>query len=232
MSSKTFPTLEIEANIRQTGVRYLIAVDEVGRGAIAGPVAVGAVLIDLYDEIFLEQAPKGIADSKLLSEQQREALFSPIVSWVRYFGVGMVSAEEIDRIGIISALAKSGRLAIDQTLAAWPERSELASSGIKILLDGSHDWLGSSSFGIPVVVRPKADRDSLSVATASVLAKVLRDRYMVELSNSDNRFGFESHKGYAAATHIAALKKFGPSEHHRHSWLTKILADGQLEINE
>jgi ribonuclease HII len=128
----------------------------------------------------------------------------------------MASAEEIDKIGITKALALAAERAIEQL--------NFDATGTRMLLDGSHNWLGNRSYGVPVAVRPKADRDCVSVAAASVLAKVVRDRLMVKLAEEFPGFGFEGHKGYASATHIEAVRSLRPSIQHRVTWLDRILA--------
>jgi ribonuclease HII len=101
---------------------------------------------------------------------------------------------------------------------------------VHAILDGSHNWLARAPF--TVKVQTKADRDCVSVAAASVLAKVTRDRLMVELAAQIKGFGFEGHKGYASAGHIAAIRDLGPSSEHRHTWLTRILADENSTVGE
>lgn len=214
MSSKTYPTSEFETQLFAAGVKQLIAIDEVGRGAIAGPVAVGVTLTS--PETFTRPWPAKLCDSKLMSEKQREADFQPVAEWVDQWAVGMASAVEIDKIGITKALSLAAERAIEQ-LSFNPE-------GTRILLDGSHNWLGNRSYGVTVAVRPKADRDCVSVAAASVLAKVTRDHLMVELSMDFPGFGFEGHKGYASASHIVAVRRLRPSIQHRVTWLDRILA--------
>lgn len=229
MSSKTYPSLDFERERFAGQFRYLIGLDEVGRGAIAGPVAVGAAIIDLNN---IEPWPEGLADSKLLTEKQREAMFEPLSTWTIAWAVGLVDAAEIDNFGIVWALAKSAERALVQLLENQEFRSKIASEGAAILLDGSHNWLGNSAMGLPVTVRPKADRDCVSVAAASVFAKVTRDRLMIDLAQQHPKYGFEGHKGYAATKHIEAIQNFGPSTLHRHTWLTKILSDQNLLLNE
>lgn len=214
MSLKTYPTSEFESQLFGSGVKQLIAIDEVGRGAIAGPVAVGVTLTSA--DTYKAPWPSKLCDSKLMSEKQREESFQPVADWVDQWAVGMASAEEIDKIGISKALALSAERAIEQL--------SFDALGTRILLDGSHNWLGNRSYGVPVAVRPKADRDCVSVAAASVLAKVTRDRLMVELAEQFPGFGFEGHKGYASATHIEAVRRLRPSIQHRVTWLDRILA--------
>jgi ribonuclease HII len=107
---------------------------------------------------------------------------------------------------------------------------ELNFDEVHAILDGSHNWLARAPF--KVKVQTKADRDCASVAAASILAKVTRDRMMIELSEQIQGFGFDGHKGYASAGHIAAIRDLGPSAEHRHSWLTRILADPNSTVGD
>lgn len=221
MSSKKFPSLDFEyALARINEVRYIIGIDEVGRGAIAGPVAVGAALIDVHNA---NSWPIELRDSKLMSEKARERNAPLVADWVMASGIGMVDASRIESDGIIRALELAGAQALERLLAAV-NRTDLVTNGCQILLDGSHNWLGESSFGLRVFTRTKADQDCVSVACASVLAKVSRDRLMIELDAEHPGYGFASNKGYAAPGHIAELRLRGASSVHRHSWLTKILS--------
>jgi ribonuclease HII len=206
--------------------------DEVGRGAIAGPVAVGVALLDSKDSRVDSAWPSNLKDSKLLSEKARNEILIPVQSWVSGFSVGMASASEIDTKGIVQALALSAGRALDSLLQDASLRQAIALDGAVIILDGSHNWLGARASGIPVVVRTKADRDCVSVAAASVISKVERDNMMIELASSHPEFGFAGHKGYASEAHISAIRSVGPSVQHRHTWLTKILGDGQLSFEE
>ena len=228
MSSKASPTTNVERQLFAAGARFVIGVDEVGRGAIAGPVAVGVAILDSQTNN-IDAVPAGLRDSKLLSEKQREALIEPVRQWVFSSAVGFASAEEIDSNGIVWSLAVSASRAISTLLEDSTLRSQIAADGATILLDGSHNWLQQHAGGLPVVVRPKADRDCAVVAAASVVAKVERDNLMVELAQEYAGFGLEGHKGYASAGHIAAVRTIGPSSIHRKTWLTKILADSPFE---
>ena len=213
MSSKTFPTSDLELQIFNSGVRQLIAIDEVGRGAVAGPVAVGVTLVSA--DTFQSAWPREVKDSKLMTQKAREASFDAVAQWVDAWAIGMSSAEEIDKIGITKALALAAERAIVQLT--------FEAGGARILLDGTHNWLGNRSYGVPVAVRAKADRDCISVACASVLAKVTRDRLMVEFAETVPGYGLEGHKGYASEAHIEALRRLGPSAQHRVTWLDRIL---------
>lgn len=225
MSSKTSPTIEFERSLTKGGARFVIGIDEVGRGAVAGPVAVGVALIDTRSANFSE-IPLGLRDSKLLSERQREAIAPLLATWMHASSVGMVDAGTIDEKGIVHSLALSASRGLTKLLEQDSIAAEIARDGAVILLDGTHNWLEGHTGGLPVTVRAKADRDCASVAAASVLAKVARDRLMVELGGEHPGYGFESHKGYASELHINAIRRLGPSVAHRISWLTKILAQG------
>lgn len=223
MSSKTsqLPSLSFEQTFFDSGIRFVIGVDEVGRGSIAGPVAVGVALLDV--QINSSGWPEKLRDSKLISEKTRETIFKDVSNWVKGWAVGMSSAQEIEAYGIVHALALAGSRALDQLLEDSTLRSELANGGVQLILDGSHNWLGPKAMGIPVATKTKADRDCVSVAAASVLAKVTRDRLMVELDQSHPGYGLASNKGYASANHISGLKDLGVSPIHRTSWLSKII---------
>lgn len=214
----TAPHLRLERTLlrERCGGGLLAAVDEVGRGALAGPVSVGVVLIDLDTP----SAPQGVKDSKLLSASAREALVPRIRRWSVDASVGHASNEEIDAIGIIAALRLSARRALE----------ELASRGARaahVLLDGSHDWLTPPPMSLfdaddweppSVTTRVKADMTCAAVAAASVLAKVERDALMVEADARFPGYGWQGNKGYAAPDHRAALLALGPSAFHRRSW--------------
>lgn len=206
--------------------------DEVGRGAIAGPVAVGVALLDSQDQRVETAWPINLKDSKLLSEKARNEILAPVQTWVSGFAVGMASANEIDTKGIVQALALSAGRALDSLLQDASLRQAIARDGAIIILDGSHNWLGAKASGIPVIVRTKADRDCVSVAAASVISKVERDNLMIALAANFGEYGFDGHKGYASEAHIQAIRTVGPSSEHRHTWLTKILGDGQLSFEE
>ena len=223
MSSKAsqLPSLSFESSFFEKGTRFVIGVDEVGRGSIAGPVAVGVALLDA--QAISSNWPERLKDSKLLSEKTREAIFDDVASWVSGWAVGMASVAEIESEGIVDALALAGGRALAQLLNDASLRSQLANQGAQLILDGSHNWLSGKAMGFEVVAKTKADRDCVSVACASVLAKVTRDRLMLEIAVEHPEYALASNKGYASGDHIAALKQFGPSPVHRLSLLPKIL---------
>jgi ribonuclease HII len=223
MSSKTFPSLDTERRIFERGNRFVIGIDEVGRGAIAGPVAVGVALIDKSNPE-LEAWPEKLQDSKLMTAKSRTEITKPLSDWVGSYAVGFSSNTEIDEFGISEALRMAAGRALDELLQDANQRKLMAEAGAVILLDGSHNWLGKVSYGLDVQVQVKADTNCVSVAAAAVLAKVTRDAFMQELDQKHPGYGLAGHKGYASAAHISALKALGPSAIHRLTWLTRILA--------
>ena len=206
-----FPSLDLERELLEKH-DVVIGIDEVGRGALAGPVASGAFFLTAE---LLEGMPKGLKDSKLVPEPKRAALAHEVANWGEA-RVGLSGAEFVDQRGIMAAL----KAAVVQTL------KDVTYSNPIVLLDGSHNFL--ADLGIEVVMKTKADRDCGSVAAAAISAKVARDSLMVELAKIYPGYGFEENKGYASQKHIEAIQAMGPSPEHRKSWLTKILADDLL----
>lgn len=208
------PTLEVERELLATGGRFLIAVDEVGRGALAGPVAVGMVVIDAAVAPF----PVGLRDSKLLAEAVREDLAPRCVEWGLHTAVGEATPAEIDEHGIVMALGLAGWRALAQLRAGGAAVDEAS-----VLLDGNHDWLNPVlEKRMPLTTRIKADMACASVAAASVIAKVHRDRLMIALHETFPAYGWASNKGYGSPAHLAALAQFGACDHHRRTWLHSI----------
>ena len=219
----TKPSLRVERALQRDGHRVLAGMDEVGRGALAGPVSVGVVVIDET----CRSAPVGVKDSKLLTPLARGRMVRPIQRWARAYAVGHSSPAEIDEIGIMGGLRLAGMRALASIAAAGVEPD-------LVILDGNHDWLtppdelGLLAFAHegapsvpPVTTMIKADLKCSSVAAASVLAKVTRDRIMVDLATHDDgyaEYGWVENKGYAAPEHMDALRRLGPCELHRRSW--------------
>lgn len=194
------PTHSVERSLRATtGAKIVVGIDEVGRGAWAGPVTVCAAVTGL------RRPPTGLTDSKLLSPKKRTALAQELDSWVTAHALGHSSPEEIDDLGMTAAL----RLAAMRALDTLPVRPDA------VILDGKHNYLGA-----PWTVRTviKGDQSCVSVAAASVIAKVRRDAMMVELGAGHTDFRFEDNAGYPSPTHRAALRELGPTPHHRLSW--------------
>jgi len=210
------PTLRVERALFKDGATLVIGCDEVGRGAIAGPVAVGLGVF-LPD---VRRMPKGLRDSKLLSEARREELHPQVAAWAPHSAVGLADNVEVDSIGIIAGLGLAATRALESlVMAGVPVESAV------LVLDGSHDWLTPALAAWPetsrprVITRVKADRDCATVAAASVLAKVYRDRLMIEADAVHPGYDWVSNKGYASSSHYAAIDRLGSSALHRWSWL-------------
>jgi len=205
------PTREREDQLFADGHRVIIAMDEVGRGALAGPVSVSAAVF-VAD---LGEAPEGVKDSKLVSEKKRGPLAHEVAQWLPAVVVGESTLQEVDQVGITRALGRAGARALGQ-LSRWLDDAHRP----VVLLDGHHNWLSTHlDYSIRVVTQVKADRDCLSVAASSLVAKVTRDRYMVEVDPQFPHYGFASNKGYGSTAHMAAIDQFGPCPIHRMSWL-------------
>lgn len=204
------PTLEFELSCFGGGATLVIGVDEVGRGAIAGPVAVGAHAVVVGTDSF----PEGLRDSKLLSEKRRESL-APVVAEWGVGAVGYATAAEIDERGIIWALGHAGRRALlDLHRAGAPVERAV------ILVDGVHDWL-SPVLRSPLEVRTRvgADRACASVAAASIRAKVERDAVMRDAHEVEPHYAWASNKGYGARAHYDGIAAHGLSVLHRRTWI-------------
>lgn len=214
------PTLDYERRFRSSGARLVAGVDEVGRGALAGPVSVGIAVVDVQEQRLLAD----VRDSKLLKVADRERLVPLVSAWSVASAVGHASAKEIDALGIVGALRLAGTRAWLAVLAAGVTPDV-------VLLDGSHNWLSpgtqASLFDVepaepgcdaPVHTLVKADMQCLSVAAASILAKVERDHMMCELHSEYPAFGWDENKGYGTAAHKDALRAAGPTPYHRVSW--------------
>jgi ribonuclease HII len=175
-------------------------VDEVGRGAWAGPVTVCAVIAPPG----FPPPPEGLTDSKLISAARRAGIRDELTGWVAGYGIGEASHEEIDAAGLTAALRRAAIRALEQL----PHRPDV------VLLDGAHDYIGRPW---PVRCEVKADLRSVSVAAASVIAKEHRDRLMASLAGCD-AFAFAENAGYPSPAHQLALAELGPTPYHRLSW--------------
>ena len=198
------PTLDVERQLFITGARIIVGIDEVGRGAIAGPVTIGAVAIDASRTTF----PDGLADSKLLTPKRREAMDPLVREWAVAHATGSATAAEIDRIGIVSALG----------LAASRALSSLGIAPDVLIIDGNTPFLVEEPAGPRIMMRIKADQDCASVAAASVIAKVERDALMTRLHAEHPEYGWDGNKGYGAAVHTDAIRTHGVTQYHRTSW--------------
>ena len=223
MSSRTYPTLQTESRLFERGNRFVIGIDEVGRGAIAGPVAVGVSLLDNQNPNLFSW-PEKLQDSKLMTARNRHGIVGDLNNWLTESRVGYASNIEIDQVGISEALKLAASRALNQLFESDAIKSSLVTDGCMILLDGSHNWLGKHAAGLEVANQVKADASCASVASAAVLAKVERDSLMEQLDAKYPEYGLAGHKGYASKAHIEALRSHGPSAIHRLTWLTRILA--------
>ncbi len=213
------PTLEWERELAGQGFQVVAGVDEVGRGSLAGPVSVGVVVIHAATAAELP----GVKDSKLLRIPVRQALVPAILDWASSSAVGHASAVEIDTIGLVASLRLAGSRALAQAAATlMPDF---------VILDGNQDWLSEPELDLftagaaldraaawRIQTRIKADMTCLSVAAASVLAKVERDAIMTGLAAEFPAFGWDANMGYGTSAHRAAIAEHGPTDHHRKSW--------------
>ncbi|NND73581.1 MAG: ribonuclease HII [Ilumatobacter sp.] len=200
-SKKRAPTRAIEQEMWARGHELVVGVDEVGRGAWAGPLMVGAAVLPRDTRV------NGVRDSKLLTEAEREALFDRVAAWCVTWSVGAASQDECDRLGMSAAQKLATRRAID-SLSLAPDVA---------VTDGRWDFVSPSVPHVELVV--KADLRCLSVAAASILAKVVRDRQMRALADSYPHWSFDTNKGYPCPVHKSAIQGYGPSAIHRRSWI-------------
>lgn len=192
---------EIEDSFFEKGIQLICGVDEAGRGPLAGPVCAAAVILSPHIEII------GLNDSKKLTDKRRRELFPIIKEQAVAYGIGFASPEEIDEINILQATF----LAMERAMAQLSIRPELA------LIDGNRE----KDFGISVQTVVKGDSRSASIAAASILAKVSRDDWMLQMAQEYPQYDFEVHKGYGTKRHYEALRQHGPSPIHRATFLKK-----------
>ncbi|MHB1928690.1 MAG: ribonuclease HII [Acidimicrobiales bacterium] len=195
----TAPTLDVERSMWEAGRRVVVGVDEVGRGAWAGPIAVGAAVVPSDRRVYR------VRDSKLLTEAERERLFDRIAGWCSPWAVGSASHEECDTLGMADA----------QRLAARRAMEALGVAPDAVLVDGTWDFVGLGC--TQRIVR--GDAACLSIAAASILAKVTRDRLMRSEAPHFPGYDFDSNKGYPCPRHKMALQAYGPTAIHRRSWI-------------
>lgn len=195
---------EYDSELRKTSP-ILCGVDEAGRGPLAGDVYAAAVILN--DEILIDY----LNDSKKISESRREKLYDEIIKKADAYCIASASVEEIDRLNILQA----SMLAMKRAVEGLGVKPSLA------LIDGNR----LPELECPAQYLVKGDAKSASIAAASVLAKVSRDRYMKELARKYPEYGFEKHKGYGTELHCEMLKKYGASDIHRKTFLKKILGD-------
>ena len=193
---------ELENELYDAGLGPLCGVDEAGRGPLAGPVCAAAVILPRGLEI------EGLNDSKKLSEKKREGLYNVIVKSALSYGIAFATVEESERLNILEATF----LAMNRAIELLSVRPALA------LIDGNRD----KGISVPARCVVGGDGKCADIAAASILAKVTRDRYMLQMAERYPAYGFEKHKGYGTAAHYAAIRAYGPSEIHRPSFLRKM----------
>ena len=195
---------EIENKMHEDGIQYICGIDEAGRGPLAGPVVVAAVIMP--EESMIE----GVNDSKKVSEKKREALYDQIINEAIAYSVGIIDQNEIDEINILNATKKGLTTAV-KGLKVKPDR---------IIVDAL-DKIDTD--GIPYTSIIKGDAKCYSISAASIIAKVTRDRIMREWDELYPQYGFEKHKGYGTKAHIEAIKKYGPTPLHRKSFIKNFI---------
>ncbi len=195
--------LEYENKAKAKGYTAICGVDEAGRGPLAGPVCAAAVI--LPDDTIIE----GVNDSKKLSEKKREALFDVIISSVRSYSIAYATVDEIENMNILNATM----LAMKRAVEGLNVKADYA------MIDGNR--LPNLDIDSEFII--KGDAKSMSIAAASILAKVSRDRLLCEYAKEYPQYHFDKHKGYGTKAHVEALKKYGPCPYHRLSFLGKIL---------
>ena len=197
------PVSDIEQHVWASG-RRVVGIDEVGRGAWAGPVTVAAVVLEP------DALPAGARDSKRLSPARREEVAAAVRACA-LVGIGSAGNDEIDRIGLAAALTEAARRALAAVMA-----SSGAPTDPLVLVDGPHDLVRLE--GVEVATLVRGDAASVSIAAASVVAKVDRDALMGSLDTEHPAYGFARNRGYPSPEHVAALTEHGPCALHRRSW--------------
>jgi ribonuclease HII len=205
------PDLSCERRLRAQGYVRIAGLDEAGRGAWAGPVVAATVVLPLSLR-GLHRVLEPIRDSKLLTPRRREFCYDLIVEYALDYAAGFGSPEEIDRFGIVPAT----RMAMSRAVAS------LVLSPDYLLIDA----LPLPELSIPQEATPKADRHRLSVAAASIIAKVTRDHWMIALDQRLPGYGLARHKGYGTREHRVALHALGPTSYHRHSYAPIRILEG------
>ncbi len=218
MKEKEFERLKeikkIEEEIYLKGAQSIAGIDEAGRGPLAGPVVVACVVMPRDSMI------EGVNDSKKVSEKKREKLYDEIIQEAIAYGVGIISQEEIDKINILNATKEGLTLAIKEMEKDLKEKQRGFEKPEIILVDA---LTKIDTDHIPYRSIIKGDAKSYSIAAASIIAKVTRDRIMREWDEVYPMYGFAKHKGYGTASHIAAIKEYGLCPLHRRSFVKNIV---------
>ncbi len=199
-----FPDIELEKKLWNKGLKYVVGIDEAGRGPLAGPVCAGAVVIDEKSEL-----SELVRDSKKMTEKRREGVFEFIKENSLGWGVYMVSNMVIDKKGIQEAVRIAMWKALKQVEKMIGRKAEY------LIVDGTNV---SNLFGYDMLKIKEGDLKHYSISAASILAKVTRDRYMKNIAIKYPEYGFERHVGYGTKAHIEAIQKYGPCDIHRRSF--------------
>lgn len=199
---------KFESNLYKEGTKLIIGIDEAGRGPLAGPVAVGAVVMKPDSEL------EWVNDSKKVTEKRREILFDKIKEDALAWSVQLISQQEIDELNILQATKKGLHLAVEDII------NQLGTKPDIILVDALREI---DTCGIPYESIIKGDATCYSISCASILAKVTRDRIMKEWDEVYPQYGFAGHKGYGTAKHIQAIKEYGPCPLHRKTFIKNFI---------
>lgn len=193
-----------EENLYNEGLKYICGIDEAGRGPLAGPVVVGAVVMPRESKL------EFMNDSKKVTEKRRELLYDEICETALAYGIGIIPQEEIDELNILNATKKGLHLALGQVIEKLNAKLDI------VIVDALKDI---DTFGITYQSIIKGDATCYSISAASILAKVTRDRIMAQWDEIYPEYGFINHKGYGTAKHIEAIKKYGPCPLHRKTFI-------------
>ena len=193
-----------EENLYNEGLKYICGIDEAGRGPLAGPVVVGAVVMPRESKL------EFMNDSKKVTEKRRELLYDEICETALAYVIGIIPQEEIDELNILNATKKGLHLALGQVIKKLNAKPDI------VIVDALKDI---DTFGITYQSIIKGDATCYSISAASILAKVTRDRIMAQWDEIYPEYGFINHKGYGTAKHIEAIKKYGPCPLHRKTFI-------------
>lgn len=198
-----FPTLELEQKLWNQGFKFVVGLDEAGRGPLAGPVVAGCVCITSPNQVI-----PSVRDSKKMTKKQRDLAFDLIKEKSTGYGVGIVDAKRIDEIGIRYAVLEAMSKALEETERMLKQRADyiIADGGIYMIEDYNMESINHG------------DLNHYSIAAGSVLAKVTRDRIMLEYAKQYPEYGFEKHVGYGTKYHMEMINKYGPCDIHRRSF--------------
>lgn len=198
-----YPTIDLEKKLWKKGFKIVVGIDEAGRGPLAGPVVAGCVCITSPDQVV-----EIVRDSKKMTERQRNEAYDLIIKKSQGYGVGIVDAKRIDKVGIRQAVLEAMTKAVEETEKMLKQRVDyiIADGGIMLIEDYNMESINHG------------DLNHYSIAAGSVLAKVTRDRIMNQYANQYPKYGFEKHVGYGTKLHMEMIQKYGPCEIHRMSF--------------